>query len=219
MWSEEMRRRINKLWDIDSYDVYGMSELYGPGTASECHLHDGLHVWEDHYLVEVVDPKTGEPLGPEEEGVLVVTPLTHDAMPLLRYWTNDLTFIMDSKSCDCGRTMRRIARIKGRADDMLIVNGVNVFPQNIELAILQEPWASPHYQIIVERDDALDILRVVVESERKLSEEEKKEFARRLQEKLREVLIVKPRVEIVDPGTLPRTEGGKAKRIIDKRRG
>ncbi|BEP16668.1 phenylacetate--CoA ligase family protein [Pyrofollis japonicus] len=219
MWSEEMRRRINKLWDMDSYDVYGMSELYGPGTASECHLHDGLHVWEDHYLVEVVDPKTGEPLGPEEEGVLVVTPLTHDAMPLLRYWTNDLTFIMDSKSCDCGRTMRRIARIKGRADDMLIVNGVNVFPQNIELAILQEPWASPHYQIIVERDDALDILRVVVESERKLSEEEKKEFARRLQEKLREVLIVKPRVEIVDPGTLPRTEGGKAKRIIDKRRG
>ena len=218
MWSEEMRRRINKLWDMDSYDIYGMSELYGPGTAVECHLHDGLHVWEDHYLVEVVDPKTGEPLEPEEEGILVVTPLTHDAMPLIRYWTNDLTFIIDARSCDCGRTMRRIARIKGRADDMLIINGVNVFPQSIELLVLAEEWASPHYQIIVEREDSMDKLTVVVEASRRLSEDEKKRLAERLREKLREAILVNPRVVIADPGEVPRAEGGKAKRVIDKRR-
>jgi phenylacetate-CoA ligase len=218
MWSEELRRRINKLWDMDSYDVYGMSELYGPGTASECHMHDGLHVWEDHYLVEVVDPKTGEPVGPEEEGVLVVTPLTHDAMPLLRYWTNDLTFIYDSRGCDCGRTMRRIARIKGRADDMLVINGVNVFPSAIEEVILSEPWTNHHYQIIVEREGELDRLYVVVESKEKLSDEQKEQLARRLRERLHETLIINPRVRVVDPGELPRVEGGKAKRVIDKRR-
>jgi len=218
MWSDEMRRRINKLWDMDSYDVYGMSELYGPGTAVDCHIHEGLHVWEDHYLVEVVDPKTGEPLEPEEEGVLVVTPLTHDAMPLIRYWTNDLTFILDARSCDCGRTMKRIARIKGRADDMLIINGVNVFPQTIEMIALSEPLAAPYYQVIVEREDSMDRLTVVVEAAKRLSDEEKRELARRLQERLREAIIVNPRVVIVDPGELPRGEGGKAKRVIDKRR-
>ena len=216
-WSEKLREWINRVWGIDSFDVYGMSELYGPGTAVECHLHDGLHVWEDHYLVEVVDPKTGEPVEPEEEGVLVVTPLTHDAMPLLRYWTNDLTFIYDARSCDCGRTMRRIARIKGRADDMLVVNGVNVFPTAIELAILGEEWASPHYQIIVEREDGLDVLYVRVEARRRLSEEEKRRLAERLREKLRETIMVNPRVIIEDPGSLPRFEGGKAKRVIDRR--
>jgi len=218
MWSEEMRKRINKLWDMDSYDIYGMSELYGPGTAVECHLHDGLHVWEDHYLVEVVDPKTGEPLEPEEEGVLVVTPLTHDAMPLIRYWTNDITKLLDTTSCDCGRTMRKIARIKGRADDMLIINGVNVFPQAIELVVLSQPWASPYYQIVVEREGELDRLYVYVEANRKLDEKEKERLAEQLKHQLRETIIVTPRVIIVDPGQLPRQEGGKAKRVIDKRK-
>jgi phenylacetate-CoA ligase len=218
-WSEGLRRRINETWGVESFDVYGMSELYGPGTAVERHLHDGLHVWEDHYFIEIVDPKTGEPVEPEEEGVLVVTPLTHDAMPLLRYWTNDLTFIYDSRSCDCGRTMRRIGRIRGRADDMLIVNGVNVFPQAIEHVILGEDWASPHYQIVVDREDGLDILYVHVESKRRLSEEEKRLLAEKLREKLRDVIIVNPRVVIEDPGSLPRFEGGKAKRVVDRRGG
>jgi len=218
MWSEEMRKRINSLWDMDSYDIYGMSELYGPGTAVECHLHEGLHVWEDHYLIEVVDPKTGEPLEPEEEGVLVVTPLTHDAMPLIRYWTNDITKLLDATSCDCGRTMRRIARIKGRADDMLIINGVNVFPQAIELVVLSQPWASPHYQIVVEREGELDRLYVYVEANRKMDEKEKEHLAEKLKHQLRETIMVTPRVTILDPGQLPRQEGGKAKRVIDKRR-
>ncbi len=218
MWSDELRKRINKLWDMDSYDIYGMSELYGPGTAVECHLHDGLHVWEDHYLVEVVDPKTGEPVGPEEEGILVVTPLTHDAMPLLRYWTNDITFIYDSKSCDCGRTMIRIGRIKGRADDMLIINGVNVFPSAIEEVILKEPWTNHQYQIVVEREDGLDRMYIYVEAKEKLDEKTKEALARELQYKLRETLIINPRVIVVDPNELPRQEGGKAKRVIDKRK-
>ena len=218
MWSDELRRKINKVWDMDSYDVYGMSELYGPGTASECHHHDGLHVWEDHYLVEVVDPKTGEPLEPEEKGILVVTPLTHDAMPLLRYWTNDITRIYDSTSCDCGRTMKRIARITGRADDMLIINGVNVFPSAIEQALLSEPGVGHHYQIIVTREGNLDRMYITVEAEKPMPEEQRQQLAQRLQYKLHETLMINPRVRVVNPGELPRTEGGKAKRIIDKRK-
>ncbi len=217
-WSEELRQRINMEWGIDSYDVYGMSELYGPGTAVDCHLHEGLHVWEDYYIVEVVDPKTGERLEPEEEGVLVVTTLGHDAMPLIRYWTNDITRILDARSCDCGRTMTRIARIKGRADDMLIINGVNVYPSVVEEVVLSEPWTAPHYQIVVEKDGHLDRMTVIVEANRRMSEDEKKTLAERLRRKLREYIIVNPRVVVLDPGELPRQEGGKAKRVIDKRK-
>ncbi len=218
MWSDELRKRINELWDMDSYDIYGMSELYGPGTAMECQYHEGLHVWEDHYIVEVVDPKTGEPLEPEEEGVLVVTPITHEAMPLLRYWTNDLTFLYDVRTCECGRTMRKIARIKGRADDMLIINGVNVFPSAVETVILSNPMVGNNYQIVVEREGNLDRMYVLVESKRKLAEEEKEKLARELEYDLREVLIISPRVKVLEPGELPRVEGGKAKRVVDKRK-
>lgn len=218
MWSDELRKRINELWDMDSYDIYGMSELYGPGTAMECQYHNGLHVWEDHYIVEVVDPKTGEVLEPEEEGVLVVTPITHEAMPLLRYWTNDLTFIYDTRSCECGRTMRKIARIKGRADDMLIINGVNVFPSAVEITLLSDPRVGHNYQIVVEREGNLDRMYVFVESKEKLSDEDKEKLARELEYKLREVLIISPRVKVMDPGEIPRVEGGKAKRVIDKRK-
>ncbi|UXD21309.1 phenylacetate-CoA ligase [Ignicoccus pacificus DSM 13166] len=218
MWSDELRKRINELWNMDSYDIYGMSELYGPGTAMECHYHDGLHVWEDHYLVEVVDPKTGEPVEPEEEGVLVVTPLTHEAMPLLRYWTNDITFIYDTKTCECGRTMRKIARIKGRADDMLIINGVNVFPSAVEVVLLSNPKVNHQYQIVVEREGNLDRMYVIVESKEKLDEKSKEQLAKELEYSLRETLIITPRVKVVDPGEIPRIEGGKAKRVIDKRK-
>ena len=218
MWSDELRKRINEVWDMDSYDIYGMSELYGPGTAMECQYHNGLHVWEDHYIVEIVDPKTGERLEPEEEGVLVVTPITHEAMPLLRYWTNDLTFIYDTKSCECGRTMRKIARIKGRADDMLIINGVNVFPSAVEVTLLSDPRVGHNYQIVVEREGNLDRMYVYVESKEKLSDEGKERLAKELEYKLRETLIITPRVKVLDPGELPRIEGGKAKRVIDKRK-
>ena len=218
MWTEEMRRRIESLWGLEAFDVYGMSELYGPGAAGECHVHDGLHVWEDHFLVEIVDPETGEPLGPEEKGVLVVTPLTHEAMPLLRYWTNDITFIYDSRECDCGRTMQRIARITGRADDMLIVNGVNVFPSSIETVLLRVRGVSPNYRVTVYREGGLDKMRIEVEAEESVPPDMYRVLERTLREGLRDVLLMNPRVEVLPPGTLDRVEGGKAKRIIDLRK-
>jgi phenylacetate-CoA ligase len=218
MWTEEMRRRIESLWDIEAYDVYGMSELYGPGAAGECHVHDGLHVWEDHYLVEIVDPKTGEPVEPEERGVLVVTPLTHEAIPLIRYWTNDITFIYDSKTCECGRSMQKIGRITGRADDMLVVNGVNVFPSSIETVLLGVEGVSPNYRVTVYRESGLDKMRIEVEAEESIPREKYRSLERAVQSRLKEVLLMNPRVEVLEPGSLERVDGGKAKRIIDLRK-
>ncbi|MEM4514084.1 MAG: phenylacetate--CoA ligase, partial [Ignisphaera sp.] len=131
MWSNALRKKIEKIWDMETFDIYGMAELYGPGTAIDCEYHEGLHVWEDHYFVEVVDPKTGELLEPEEKGELVVTTLTKDAVPLIRYRTRDITRIIDIKTCECGRTHKKIDRIQGRTDDMFIINGVNIWPSAI----------------------------------------------------------------------------------------
>ncbi|MCE4615020.1 MAG: phenylacetate--CoA ligase [Desulfurococcales archaeon] len=218
MWTEELRRRIESIWDIEAYDVYGMSELYGPGVGGECPIHDGLHVWEDHYLVEIVDPKTGEPVESEEKGVLVVTPLTHEAMPLLRYWTNDISYLYDSDSCDCGRTMRKIGRIAGRADDMLVINGVNVFPSSIEAMLLGVDGVSPNYRVIVYRESGLDKMRIEVEAGDDVAREKYMALERLVKSRLREVLLMNPRVEVVEPGSLDRVDGGKAKRIIDLRK-
>jgi len=215
-WTEEMRRRIEKIWDMNAYDMYGMSELYGPGVACECLFKNGLHVWEDHYFVEVVDPKTGEPLEPEEKGELVITTLTKDAMPLIRYRTRDITKILDTKTCECGRTHKKIDRIQGRTDDMFKVNGVNVWPTAVEEVLMKEPLVAPYYQIVIERDNALDKMTVFVESAKPLSPADKEFLEKKLQRDLREVIIVTPIVKIVEPGTLPRFDG-KPKVVIDKR--
>jgi len=212
MWSDTLRKKIEKIWNMETFDIYGMAELYGPGTAIDCQYHNGLHVWEDHYFVEVVDPKTGEPLEPEEKGELVITTLTKDAMPLIRYRTRDITKILDTKTCECGRTHKKIDRIQGRTDDMFIVNGVNIWPLAIETVLLGNPLIGNEYQIIVERRENDDKLLIRVESNTKLSEEDKKALAKKLQRDLREVIIVTPEVEVVDPGVLPRSEG-KAKRV------
>ncbi|MEM1679231.1 MAG: phenylacetate--CoA ligase [Ignisphaera sp.] len=215
-WSEEMRSRIEKIWEMAAYDMYGMSELYGPGVASECIHREGLHVWEDHYLVEVVDPRTGDVLEPEERGELVVTTLSKDAMPLIRYRTRDITRILDVKQCLCGRTHRKIDRIQGRTDDMFIVNGVNIWPSAIEEVLLREPLVAPYYQIVLERDDALDRMIVVVEAVKQLSDRDREILEKRIQRDLKEAIIVTPVVEVVDPGTLPRFDG-KPKVVVDKR--
>ncbi|MEM0371746.1 MAG: phenylacetate--CoA ligase [Ignisphaera sp.] len=215
-WSEEMRARIEKVWEMDAYDMYGMSELYGPGVACECLFKSGLHVWEDHYLIEVIDPKTGEPLEPEEKGELVVTTLTKDAVPLIRYRTRDITRILDTKTCSCGRTHIKIDRIQGRTDDMFIINGVNIWPSAIEEVILREPMIAPFYQIVLEREDALDKMTVIVEAIKKLSDSEREALEKKLQRDLRETIIVTPIVRIVEPGSLPRFDG-KPKVVIDKR--
>jgi phenylacetate-CoA ligase len=215
-WSEEMRKRIEKVWDMQAYDMYGLSELWGPGVAIECIYKQGLHVWEDHFVVEVVDPKTGEPIDIEEKGELVFTTLTKDAMPLIRYRTRDISRILDIKQCECRRTHRKIDRIQGRTDDMFIINGVNIWPKTIEDVLLKEPLLAPFYQIVIDRVDALDRLTIYVESKTKLSDNEKSLLARRLEYQLREAILVTPKVEIADPGTLPRFDG-KPKVVIDRR--
>ncbi len=218
-WSEETRKRIEDKTGIKAYDVYGTSELGGP-LFTECVERYGIHIWSDHYLIEVVDPETGERLSEGERGELVVTTLSKEAFPLIRYKTGDVTF-METDKCACGRTHPRIMRILGRTDDMIIVRGVNVFPSQIEHVIMQVPELGEHYVIILDRKrEGLDEMTVQVElSERAKIERTTDilELERRVEDLLREYLNVRAKVEVVNPGTLQRFEG-KAKRVIDRRK-
>ncbi|MEM0047859.1 MAG: phenylacetate--CoA ligase [Ignisphaera sp.] len=215
MWSDSLRKKIEEIWNMETFDIYGMAELYGPGAAIDCQHHNGLHVWEDHFIVEVVDPKTGEPVDVEEKGELVFTTLTKDAMPLIRYRTRDISRIIDENKCQCGRTHIKIDRIQGRTDDMFIINGVNIYPQAIENVLMQSKLVGNEYQIIVSKRPSGDSLTIVVETSKKLDEAEKIMLSKDLEKQLREVILVTPRVEVVDPGTLPRFDG-KAKRVVIK---
>lgn len=217
MWTYGMRERITKIWDADIHNVYGISELCGPGVGVDCDVHEGIHLFEDNYLVEVVDPKTGEILEPEEEGELVFTTLERYAMPLLRYRSRDLTFMFDTYDCECGRTFCRVEWIKGRSDDMLKISGVNVWPSEVESVLLRHSELGSEYQLVVTKVGPLDRLKVVIETKEKLSEEESKRRAQELAEELREVLLITPDVELVKQGSLPRDETRKAKRVLDMR--
>jgi phenylacetate-CoA ligase len=217
-WSEETRKRIEEKTRITAYDVYGTSELSGP-LFTECTERNGLHIWADHFLVEVIDPKTGENVGEGEKGELVVTTLSKEAMPLIRWRTGDIT-ILETEKCNCGRTHPRIMRILGRSDDMLIVRGVNVFPSQIEHVLMQIPELGEHYMIILDRVENLDVMTIQVELNQKVSIEKPGEILnlkRKVEERLKSVLGVHANVELVNPGTLQRFEG-KAKRIIDRRK-
>jgi phenylacetate-CoA ligase len=213
--TEETRRKIEQALGIDVYNSYGLSEMNGPGVAFECEHKNGMHLWEDNYLLEIVDPKTGEPLPDGQTGELVLTTLCREAMPLLRYRTRDITSIIPGR-CPCGRTHRRIHRITGRADDMLIVRGVNIYPQQIERVLMGLPQVGRNYQIVL---DGLDEMTVNVE----LAEagfDGHVEHLTRLQsevtDRLRAEILTKPKVHLVPPGTLPVSEG-KARRVIDNR--
>ncbi len=216
-WSEEARQRIQNAFGIRAHDVYGMSELYGPGVAVECVHQNGLHIWGDEFLVEVIDTDTGEVLPEGSHGEMVFTMLTREAMPLLRYRTRDLATV-NWEECECGRYHPRIMRVKGRSDDMLIIGGVNVFPSQVETVLMKMDGVGDHYQIIVDRD-ILDKLHIKVEVEESFfrsSEYNPETFAKALGEELTAVMTVRAKIELMDPGTLPRTEG-KAKRVIDLR--
>ena len=219
-WSERMRDEIQKRLNIKALDIYGLSEVIGPGVSCECiEAQSGLHVYEDHFLVEVIDPETGEALPPGEEGELVFTTLTKEAFPLIRYRTRDISRLIP-EPCVCGRTFYRMARVTGRTDDMLIIRGVNVFPSQIEHVLLNIEGLEPHYQIIVDRRGALDELEVQVEvSEKVFSDEMKRldELKRRIEHDLKDFLGVGAKVTLVEPRTIQRFEG-KAKRVIDKRK-
>ncbi|MCX8172910.1 MAG: phenylacetate--CoA ligase [Archaeoglobaceae archaeon] len=217
-WSEETRKRIEEKTGITAYDVYGTSELSGP-LFTECIERNGLHIWADHFLVEVIDPRTGEQVEEGERGELVVTTLSKEAMPLIRWRTGDIT-ILETEKCNCGRTHPRILRILGRTDDMLIVRGVNVFPSQIEHVLMQIPEVGDHYMIILEREQNLDVMTVQVELSDKVSIDKPADIlnlTKKIEERLRVVLGVSAKVELVNPGTLQRFEG-KAKRVIDKRK-
>ena len=216
MFTKEMKRRISETWDMDVHDIYGLTEMCGPGVSADCDEHDGLHLWEDHFLAEIIDPKTGERLEKEEEGELVLTTLTKEGMPVIRYRTRDITFIYDGL-CNCGRTHIKHAPIKGRSDDMVIVKGTNVFPSQIEEAIMKNSKVGNEWLMIIDKKGDMDELIVQVESKEKYSKEEKKKIAEELRKEIRIITTLNAKVEVLDPDTLPRHEG-KAKRVIDKRK-
>jgi phenylacetate-CoA ligase len=218
-YSEDTRRRIEELLRIDVFNSYGLSEMNGPGVAFECQCKNGMHLWEDAYLAEIIDPDTLEPLPEGETGELVLTTLAREAMPILRYRTRDLTAFYTER-CPCGRTHRRIRRIKGRSDDMLIINGVNIFPSQIEEVVMGIKEVGNNYLIIVEKDGYLDRLTVKTEVNAQIFKDEDARALNAIRENIRRALqnmiTVNPRVELVESYSLPVSEG-KAKRVLDMR--
>ncbi len=217
-YSDGVRKKIEEQWGLDAYNSYGMSELNGPAVAFECEQKCGMHIWEDFYIVEVINPDTLEVLPDGEEGELVVTHVGREAMPLIRYRTRDLTRIIPGQ-CACGRTHRRVDRMKGRTDDMLIVGGVNVFPSQIETVLMKIPEVGNNYQIVLTREENLDRLTVKVELYSKMFHGELKELAKlksRIVDEMRSLITVNARIELLEPGSLPPSTG-KAVRVIDSR--
>ncbi len=218
-WTENMRKEIEQKLHIHAHDIYGLSEVMGPGVAADCEYHNGLHVYEDHFIPEIINPNTYEAVAPGETGELVFTTITKEALPLFRYRTKDLTSI-DYSKCECGRTLARLSRFKGRSDDMLIIRGVNVFPSQIESALLEIGETSPHYQLIVDRVDNLDTLEVLVEVEERFFSDEIRALetlTKKIAHTLQQALGIAAKVKLVEPKTIARSEG-KAVRVIDKRK-
>jgi phenylacetate-CoA ligase len=218
-WTESMRRRIEAESGIKAYDIYGLSEIIGPGVAMECHCQAGPHIFEDYFLPEIIDPKTGQPLPDEEEGELVLTTLAKQAMPMIRYRTRDIT-ALTSEKCECGRTMRRIKRISRRSDDMFIIRGVNVFPSQIETALLKVEGTMPHYQIVLTREKGLDNIEVQVEVTPEVFGDTVgalEQLQAKLGKSIETTIGIRAGVRLVQPRTLQRSEG-KAKRVIDQRK-
>jgi phenylacetate-CoA ligase len=217
-WSDRMRDKVERLLNLSAFDVYGLSEVMGPGVAIECENKDGLHIFEDAFVPEVIDANTGETLSAGEQGELVFTTINKRGMPLLRYRTRDITSL-DESPCPCGRTHVRMRRVRGRTDDMLIIRGVNVFPSQIESVVMQIEGVSPHYQLIVEREAGLDILEVQVEvSEDMFSDRIRglEQWQELIQGEIESYLGLGVKVTLVEPRTIARSEG-KAVRVVDNR--
>lgn len=219
-WSENMKQEIQRKLRLDAINIYGLSEVMGPGVSCECiEGKNGLHIFEDHFIAEVINPITGEPLPLGEPGELVFTTITKEAFPVIRYRTKDLTRLMP-EPCACGRTLYRMDRITGRTDDMLIIRGVNVFPSQVEHVLMGIEEVEPHYQIVVEREGSLDVMEVQVEVSEKIFSDEIKgleALSRRINMELKDALGVTCKVKLVEPKTIQRSEG-KAKRVIDNRK-
>ena len=217
-WTGEMRREIEKLLRIKAYDIYGLSEVIGPGVSMECECQCGNHVFEDHFIPEIIDPETLEVLPDGELGELVFTTVSKEAMPLLRYRTRDLTRLHRGK-CDCGRTLVRMEKCLGRTDDMLIIRGVNVFPSQVESVLMEMDETTPHYQLIVRREHNLDTLEIRVEVDQQNWSDSIRELEgirRRIDHNIRSLLGISATIRLVEPYSIARSEG-KAQRIIDER--
>jgi len=217
-WTEEMRKQLEERLHLKATDNYGLSEVMGPGVAGECLETCGMHVAEDHFLVEIIDPDTGETLPEGEKGEVVITTLTREAMPLIRYRTKDISSL-HTEPCPCGRTTARLAKISGRTDDMLIIRGVNVFPSQIESVLMEINGLAPHYQIVVKKRGHLDDLEVLVEVLPEIFTDRYRDleaWERKIERKLYNALNLSARVRLVEPKTLERTSG-KAKRVLDLR--
>ncbi len=219
-WTEAMRKRIEELFPLKALDIYGLSEVAGPGVANECLEQRGLHVFEDHFYPEIIDPETGDPLPDGQKGELVFTCLTKEGVPLIRYRTRDITMILDEGPCPCGRTSRKIARLMGRTDDMLIIRGINVFPSQVEDVLVRIEGVHPQYLIVVDRQGNLDTMEIKVEvTEALFSDEVKKLEALRdkIHHQIKTMLNVSAKITLVEPKTIERTLG-KAKRVQDLRK-
>jgi phenylacetate-CoA ligase len=215
-WSQSMREEIEQRLGIKAIDIYGLSEIMGPGVAAECPEQAGLHGWEDHFLFEIIDPNSGKPLPYGEQGELVITTLTKQALPMVRYRTRDITRMTD-ETCACGRTHARILRVTGRNDDMLIIRGVNVYPSQVEAVLVGRPHVSPHYQLVVQREGTLDTLTVEVEAESGAEPDNYDAIARDVQHHIKSTIGVSSRVVVLSPGEIPRSMG-KAVRVRDLRK-
>jgi phenylacetate-CoA ligase len=218
-WTEQMRKEIETRLGIDAYDIYGLSEVIGPGVSMDCSQKNGLHVFEDHFYVEVIDPDTGEVLPEGQQGEIVYTSLTKEACPVIRYRSRDITRIYRD-GCACGRTLIKMDKVSGRSDDMLIIRGVNVFPSQIEAVLMEVEGTEPHYQIIVDRKGAMDDIEVMVEVNEKIFSDEVKvmnELSNRLRQRMQSVLGISAKITLVEPKTIKRSEG-KAVRVVDKRK-
>ncbi len=218
-WSEEMRAEIETRLGIKAYDIYGLSEVAGPGVANDCYLRAGMHIQHDFYYPEIVSPETLQPMPDGQFGELCFTCLTKQAIPLIRYRTRDLTKLTHEK-CECGRTTPRMERVTGRSDDMLIIRGVNVFPSEIEKVLLSESGAQPHYMIYVDRKDELDTMEIHIEMSSEMFSDSVKNIEsmqNKIKKALSSALLISCTVKLVEPKSLPRSEG-KAKRVIDNRK-
>lgn len=215
--TEPMRAEIEKRLGVTAVDIYGLSELIGPGVSIECgEVQDGLHIWEDHFYPEIIDPETGEPLEEGEEGELVLTSLTKEAVPVIRYRTGDIT-TLDRTPCECGRTMVRMDNISGRADDLIIVRGVNVYPSEIESVVLEFDEVAPYYRIDLRREGTLDTFELTVERDENI-DVDVDDLRQRLYERIENVFAFRPdAISISEPGSLERTKVGKVKRVFDHR--
>ncbi|MEM2935449.1 MAG: phenylacetate--CoA ligase [Candidatus Thermoplasmatota archaeon] len=210
IFTKAMKERISRDWNMDVHDIYGLTEMCGPGVSADCDEHDGLHLWEDHFFPEIIDPKTGEKIEKEEKGELVLTTLTKEGLPVIRYRTRDITFFYDG-ICNCGRTHLKHAFITGRSDDMIIIKGTNIFPSQIEEIIMKDARLGNNWQMIIE-----DNLKVIVEGAKEYSEEEKRKIEEEIKKEIKIITTLSVDVEVVPPFSLQRSEG-KAKRVIDRR--